>query len=345
MSAEAGSSRKFEGSQGRLSEEKVRAVLEADYQSGCVVESRGGKISRSHYANVLGCSRAALWHFLFVFSEYEQKLRLKVGEQRLSATELKLRNLLEQDFKAGRIVPSRGGKISRLHYSGLLGCTKSALTRHISVFSEYERKLEWGASPPTGSARGTVSEDALRGVLDKELNTEEGIASRRGKIIRRHYAALLGWSPATMTQFVSVFSESEAKLGLKASTRIAGKCGHLSEEKLRDLLESDFSSGRIASFRGKVSRKYYSEKLGCSPSSLNRFKDVIDEYNQKIAAREIAILAEKLRMVLESDLALDSVVTGKSGKVNRSYYAKKIGCSPSKLSEIDLPPAKSLTMK
>ena len=334
MSAEAGSSRMFEGSRGRLSEENVRAVLEADFQSGCVVESRGGKISRSYYANVLGCSRAALWHFLFVFDEYEQKLRLKVGEMRLSATERKLRNLLDQDCKAGRIVPSRGRKISRLHYASLLGCTSSALTPYISVFSEYEQKLGWRAGPPSGNARGTISEDALRRVLDKDLGTKKGVISRRGKISRRHYSSLLGWSPATMTQFISVFSEYEAKLGLKASTRIAGKRGHLSEEKLRDLLQGDFSSGRIVNFRGKVSRKYYSEKLGCSPSSLNRFKDVFEEYNQKIAAREIAILTDKLRMVLESDLASDNVVTGKSGEVNRSFYAKKIDCSPSKLSEI-----------
>ena len=56
-------------------------------------------------------------------------------------SERRLRSLLDHDCKDGRIPADRGGKISRRHYAGLLGCTHSALARFKAVFAEYEQRL------------------------------------------------------------------------------------------------------------------------------------------------------------------------------------------------------------
>ena len=56
------------------------------------------------------------------------------------SSEARLRALLEED-RVCEIPATRGGKISRAHYAQRLGCARSALTRFVHVFEEYETEL------------------------------------------------------------------------------------------------------------------------------------------------------------------------------------------------------------
>lgn len=59
----------------------------------------------------------------------------------------KLRAQLDRDLTRRAIVADRGGKISRRHYATIFGCSPSALSRFIYVFTEYEQKFSIATGP------------------------------------------------------------------------------------------------------------------------------------------------------------------------------------------------------
>jgi hypothetical protein len=113
-------------------EDKLRSLLQEDYNNGCVVFSKYGFIHKRHYAQRAGCSNTQYYKELF--EEFEAKL----GEVR---TKDLLFALLSRDFDEGRLKISRGGKIDRTHYAKQLGVTKSVLTTHLPTFHMFEAKL------------------------------------------------------------------------------------------------------------------------------------------------------------------------------------------------------------
>lgn len=115
---------------GTLSEERLRALLDDDQASGGVVAVRGGVISRSHYARLLGCTPGALTRFRSVFADYEERLGVATGPMRhLSA----MREWLAAAYDA-RQLEIRDGKVDRVAFQthfGLRGGT--FMTRHPEI--------------------------------------------------------------------------------------------------------------------------------------------------------------------------------------------------------------------
>jgi hypothetical protein len=114
-------------------ERRLRRLLEADADAGTIVTSRVNKIHRDHYAEALGGLQNTQY-YRSIFEKFEAKLGL------VHSTEHRLRQMLEADFAMGSLPISRGGKINRSHYAKLLGISQSALTRHVSMFEQFERR-------------------------------------------------------------------------------------------------------------------------------------------------------------------------------------------------------------
>lgn len=96
----------------------------------------------------------------------------------------RLRALLEADTQAGMVPLSRGGKISRKHYAGMLACARPALTRHIDILAEFERRL--GAATGPMRLLSSMREWLARSYESRELGV------RDGKIDRAAFAAQFG---------------------------------------------------------------------------------------------------------------------------------------------------------
>lgn len=98
------------------------------------------------------------------------------GTVRGTLSEKLIRALLENDHAAGKLVSSRGGKINRKHYAGQLGCTPSALTRFVHVFSEYEQRLGIQTGPLRHLAE--MREWLIAAYDAKQLNYRDGKLDR-----------------------------------------------------------------------------------------------------------------------------------------------------------------------
>lgn len=105
--------------------------------------------------------------------------------------------------------------------------------------------------------------------------------------------------------------------------------------RLRAILETDLAGDQIVLSKGKViSRLYYAKALGCSPSRMSQLVDVFTEFEGRtrlINKRQETSLALKLHAALEADVETGNIQISRSGKINRAYYAKKIGHSPTVL--------------
>jgi hypothetical protein len=66
---------------GKVTEQKLRSLLEADRSTG-IPAAKEGKVNRSHYARQLGCTPGALSKYVHVFSEYEKELSITTGPMR-----------------------------------------------------------------------------------------------------------------------------------------------------------------------------------------------------------------------------------------------------------------------
>lgn len=120
----------------------LRSLLEADAEVGNVSNSRGGKISRRHYAARLGCAPTQLTDFVSIFAEFEQKLGTSTGPMRHLPS---MRVWLQESFDA-RELGVRDGKIDRAAFAkrfGLRGGT--FMTRYPEIralIREYDARAE-----------------------------------------------------------------------------------------------------------------------------------------------------------------------------------------------------------
>ncbi|QND70209.1 hypothetical protein [Tardiphaga robiniae] len=64
---------------GTVTEERLRYLLDLDASHGCLVADRSGKISRRHYAKLMGVTNSALTRFKPVFKEYEERFVVETG--------------------------------------------------------------------------------------------------------------------------------------------------------------------------------------------------------------------------------------------------------------------------
>ncbi len=153
-------------------EHVLRTMLEKDIHNGRVIFSKPGFINKRHYARLAGCSNTQYYRDLF--EEYE-------GNVGASRTLDALLELLSNDFEAGRLKFSRGGKIDRTNYARQLGVTKSALTPHIAVFESFEERL---------SGKGRYRDQDLRKMeewLDANFNAGTLLHRKSGKLVRKQF--------------------------------------------------------------------------------------------------------------------------------------------------------------
>ena len=108
-------------------------------------------------------------------------------------SEARLRTLLEDDRASG-IKAVKSGKINREHYARLLGCSGTALTRFVAVFSEYEQELGIVTGPMRhiremrewlNSAYNSKSLNIVSGKIDRKKFAER-FGLRGGSFIVRH---------------------------------------------------------------------------------------------------------------------------------------------------------------
>jgi len=112
---------------GTLSDQKLRALLDRDRAKGVIVADRGGKISRRHYAGLLGCSPSALTRFKTLFADYERQLGIVTGPMRNFP---EMRNWLAIKFEA-RELGFRDGKLDRVAFQARFGLRGGTfITRH-----------------------------------------------------------------------------------------------------------------------------------------------------------------------------------------------------------------------
>jgi len=159
---------------GTLSEARLCALLDNDRETDGVVTSRGGKISRKHYAQRLGCVPSALGRFGEVFARYERELGVVTGPMRHLP---EMRTWLEEAYEA-RELGVRDGKVDRIAfmaYFELRGGT--FITRHPPIRALFEtldaRAASEGYLPLDRQAELKRFQAALAGqpALDKDRLT------------------------------------------------------------------------------------------------------------------------------------------------------------------------------
>jgi len=139
-------------------------LLDGDSEKGSIVASRGGKVSRKHYAHQLGCSPSALTRFGAVFAEYERDLGIATGPMRHFP---EMRRWLRAAYETRELV-FRDGKLDRTAFSehfGLRGGT--FITRHPPIrelFEEFDDRASREGYLPSGR-QGEL--ERVRAVLAK----------------------------------------------------------------------------------------------------------------------------------------------------------------------------------
>lgn len=134
-------------------------------------------------------------------------------------------------------------------------------------------------SAPIGNVRGTLSEAALRALLDHDRSTTGVVADRGGKISRRHYAQLLGCCRSALARFVSTFAEYERECGVAT-----GPLRHL--KQMREWLYASYEAGELEIRDGKVDRSAFQERFNLhSGSYLARhppIREILDEFDARV---------------------------------------------------------------
>lgn len=127
---------------GNSMEARLRALVDRDIAANAVVAARGGKISRTHYAALLGCTKTNLTRFKDVFLEYEQRIGIATGPIRHLAD---MRQWLTTAYEAGEL-RVRDGKVDRLAFQtqfNLRGGT--FVTRYPAIralFEEFDQRAQ-----------------------------------------------------------------------------------------------------------------------------------------------------------------------------------------------------------
>lgn len=164
-------------------------------------------------------------------------------------------------------------------------------------------------------------DDRLREALEFDITQKQVRVSSEKLIQRAHYAKLLGCSLSRLSSFAGIFAEFERRITLTDVKPNAGLAG-----ALRSLLLADSSAGKLPSSRGgKIDRRYYANKLGCTPSALTRFVPIFAEFEQRFnittkMTRHLPNMRAWLKEAFEAgELAI------RDGKIDRTVFAKQFG--------------------
>lgn len=106
-------------------------------------------------------------------------------------------------------------------------------------------------------------------------------------------------------------------------------------DRLREVLERDVKNNNIVvSPRKRINRAHYARILGYVHARMYQISDIFDEYEAQIAlvyVKPEPKLSKALRALLEADFELGELPGSLEGKINRTHYAAKLGCTPSAL--------------
>jgi hypothetical protein len=308
-------------------ERKLRRLLEADAAAGTIVTSRANKIHRDHYAEALGGLQNTQY-YKSIFEEFEAKLGL------IQSTEHRLRQLLEDDFATGSLSISRGGKIDRTHYAKLLGIHKTALTRHVPMFEQFERRR--------GGTQRFVSADLedMRSWLENYLS-DGRIQSARTKVNRTLFKRAFGITYGNIDRYYpevgALLAEYDSRIADLSERRKAAQVTRAVTDTadivrrfpsltvhqtykpgstkarlilaLNDCLRKK-RMPRSKRDRKQISRSHFANKLGVTPAMVSHLKGILRDYEAILEIIEpLASLPEPPKFGANSDASepLDDV--------------------------------------
>ncbi|QFT92516.1 hypothetical protein FIU86_06665 [Roseovarius sp. THAF9] len=193
-------------------EARIQTLLAKDYASGTLQTSRGGKISRKHYAEIIGCSHSALTRYHDLFSHYERLANIQTGPMRHVD---EMRDWLEREYQAGRL-RARSGKVDRSAFQEYFGLKcGSWITKYPEIRTLFEA---WDARVQAeGYLPKQVQQELER--LKTALAGEPGLNTNRLSVNRVALSETVGISKNKLKvePFATLILEHETVLLARAS--------------------------------------------------------------------------------------------------------------------------------
>lgn len=280
-------------------EVRLRELLERDFERGYPTDR--GKISRTHYANLIGCSRSSISRFASIFSDFEARASIMP----LSS---QLQNILKRDAQNDTLVIAADGRILRSHYAAELKVFPSHIERYNFVFLQFEDTV----SPifdPLSSEFGIDLVD----MLERNFQDSSVVIRKWRKVDRYHYLRTTGRDPKSAAEYNHIFDYYDRRLyQMKADSLMAS-------------VWRDIGSGSlVVSFRGEINRQHYTDMVGIPRVDASEFAPIFEVLDGEVGSRG-PITEPKLRELIEQDLANGELVTSRGGKISRAHYAEKLG--------------------
>lgn len=171
--------------------------------------------------------------------------------------------------------------------------------------------------------RGNLNEQTLRAVLERDAASRSLVSGRGGKISRKHYAGMFGYTRAALTKFKDTLKEFEERYDVAT--------GPLDRfEEMRIFLELTYKNRELGFRDGKLTRTEFMENFQLNGGSfLSRYpaiRSLFDEYDAR-AVRERYLPSnrsddlERLNKFLEEGPALNADRL----TVNRAVIRKTLG--------------------
>ena len=158
----------------------------------------------------------------------------------------------------------------------------------------------------------------MTSLLSKQLEDELRSDLEQGTIVwnelgivnRAVYARRLGVTRRALPQ--SILSPYD-NLGPKRTS---------TESVFRSLLEQDLDSGSLVlSKPGFIDKRYYARRAGCSNTQY--YKELFAEYEARVGAVRTT---DALVDLLTRDFEAGTLRFSRGGKIDRTSYAKQLGC-------------------
>jgi hypothetical protein len=184
----------------------------------------------------------------------------------------RLQQLLESDWRSGALVFSRGGKISRLHYTRLLGVTKSNATPHRDLFEEYEKRE--GSTNPKTSPRVVAARIWLEAAIAEGTLEVHGGKVSRQQISEAARCALITLSrDVGLATLVAEYDLKVQKMGYRPREQEAKL------EEIRTLLSETLL---LAPNRMSINRVAVAKAVHMPVAYLNRkpYSDLLEHFDK-----------------------------------------------------------------
>lgn len=196
---------------GTLNAQKLRSLLDRDIERGRIAAERSNKISRKHYASILGCSPSALTRFADLFDEYESRLRIDTGLMRYYP---EMQKWLSNAYRTG-VLAIRDEKVDRRAFQRQFNLRGgNYITRYPKIrelFNSYDAKVQKDGYLP----RSTKADLAR---VQRVLSGNPPLCRDRVTINRVELAKRVGISVVKFRSgvFKDAIAERQAELARKA---------------------------------------------------------------------------------------------------------------------------------